>query len=80
MDFGRIVIGQPVTAKHESVLIWSPRSLFHGRAFGLAVLHPEGIGIADRPADDRVTLGGALVGPDKDFLQDAEVVELVNGE
>lgn len=47
---------------------------------GLAVSHPEGIGIADRPADDGVALGGTLVGPDEDFLQDAEVVELVNGD
>ena len=47
---------------------------------GLAVSHPEGIGIADRPADDGVALGGAFVGPDEDFLQDAEVGELVNGE
>jgi hypothetical protein len=47
---------------------------------GLAVSPPEGIGIADGPADDGTALGGALIGPDEDFLQDAEVVELVDGE
>jgi hypothetical protein len=47
---------------------------------GLAVSHPEGIGIADGPADDGVALGGALVGLDEDFLKDAEVVGLTNGE
>ena len=47
---------------------------------GLAVSHPEGIGIANGPADDGVALGGALVGPDGAFLKDAEVVAPANGE
>lgn len=47
---------------------------------GLAVFHPEGIGIADGAADDGVALGGAFVGLDEDFLKDADVVELVDGK
>jgi hypothetical protein len=45
---------------------------------GLAVSPSEGIGTG--PADDGVALGGALIGPEEDFLPDAEVVELVDGE